>query len=56
MWLYNLNPFNMDETLVMILFISGGSLLLLAFILFVFVTFFIEKTETRIVSSQTVAK
>ena len=45
MWLYNLNPFNMDETFVMVLFIVGGSLLLIAFILFVFVTFFIEKTR-----------
>lgn len=43
MWLYNLNPFNMDQTFVMVLFIVGGSLLLLAFILFLVVTFFIEK-------------
>ncbi|CAM3816341.1 hypothetical protein [Mesobacillus thioparans] len=44
MWMYNLNPFNLGETFVMVLFIVGGSLLLLAFILFVVVTFFIEKT------------
>ncbi|WLR57372.1 hypothetical protein LC048_11250 [Mesobacillus subterraneus] len=44
MWLYNINPFNFDDTLVMVLFIVGGSLLLVAFILFVVVTFFIEKT------------
>ncbi|MBS8263825.1 hypothetical protein DYI25_05150 [Mesobacillus boroniphilus] len=45
MWLYNLNPFNMDETLVTVLFIVGGSLLLFAFILFLVVTFFIERSS-----------
>lgn len=43
MWMYNLNPFNLGETLVMILFIVGGSLLLLAFFLFAVITFFTEK-------------
>lgn len=43
MWLYNLNPFNMNETLTMVLFIIGGSILLLAFVLFVIVTFFVDK-------------
>lgn len=47
MWLYNLNPFNMNETLTMVLFIVGGSLLLVAFILFVVVTFFIEKSGEK---------
>ena len=45
MWMYNLNPFNLNETLVTIFFIVGGSLLLLAFALFVVVTFFIENKE-----------
>ena len=45
MWMYNLNPFNLNETFVMIFFIVGGSLLLLAFTLFVVVTFFIEDKE-----------
>ena len=45
MWMYNLNPFNLNETFVMIFFIVGGSLLLLAFALFVVVTFFIGKKE-----------
>lgn len=31
MWMYNLNPFNLNDTFVLILFIVGGSLLLLAF-------------------------
>lgn len=31
MWMYNLNPFNLNETFVMVFFIVGGSLLLLAF-------------------------
>lgn len=43
MWMYNLNPFNLNETFVMIFFIVGGTLLLLAFLLFVVVTFFIEQ-------------
>lgn len=43
MWLYNLNPFNWNETFVMILFIVGGSILLLAFLLFLIITFLTEK-------------
>ncbi|HWL23451.1 MAG TPA: hypothetical protein VNR38_06840 [Ureibacillus sp.] len=43
MWMYNLNPFNLNETFVMVFFIIGGSLLLLAFLLFVIITFFVEK-------------
>lgn len=43
MWMYNLNPFNLNETFVTVLFIIGGTLLLLAFLLFVLVTFFVEK-------------
>ena len=45
MWMYNLNPFNLNETFVMILFIIGGTLLLLAFVLFMVITFFIEDQE-----------
>ena len=45
MWMYNLNPFDLNETFVMIFFIIGGSLLLLAFALFVVVTFFVENKE-----------
>ncbi|MGM0904766.1 MAG: hypothetical protein ACQEXB_27360 [Bacillota bacterium] len=43
MWMYNLNPFNLNETFVMVLFIVGGTLLLLAFMLFVLITFLVEK-------------
>ncbi|MBY0148745.1 hypothetical protein [Neobacillus niacini] len=45
MWMYNLNPFNLNETFVMLFFIVGGSLLLLAFLLFVPITFLINKQE-----------
>lgn len=45
MWMYNLNPFNFDETFVMVFFIIGGTLLLLAFLLFVVVTFLVEKED-----------
>lgn len=43
MWMYNLNPFNLSDTLVLVLFIVGGSLLLLAFLLFAVITFLTEK-------------
>jgi hypothetical protein len=42
MWMYNLNPFQLNETFVMVMFIVGGSLLLLAFLLFLVITFFTE--------------
>jgi hypothetical protein len=45
MWMYNLNPFDLSETFVMVFFIVGGTLLLLAFLLFVPITFLIEKQE-----------
>ena len=45
MWMYNLNPFNLNEAFVMVLFIIGGTLLLLAFLLFVLVTFFMERED-----------
>lgn len=45
MWMYNLNPFQLDDSLVLVLFIVGGSLLLLAFLLFAIITFFTEKDQ-----------
>lgn len=45
MWMYNLNPFNLNETFVMVFFIVGGSFLLLAFLLFVVITFVVDKQE-----------
>ena len=45
MWMYNLNPFNLNETFVMLLFIIGGTLLLLAFLLFVLITFLVERED-----------
>ncbi|WP_054954810.1 hypothetical protein [Paenibacillus dakarensis] len=43
MWLYRFNPFQLNETFVMILVIVGGSLLLLAFLLFSIITFLTVK-------------
>ena len=43
MWMYSINPFQLNETFVMIFFIVGGSLLLLAFFLFAVITFLTEK-------------
>ena len=45
MWMYSLNPFDLNESFVTILFIVGGSLLLAAFILFVPITGMIEKEK-----------
>ena len=45
MWMYSLNPFNLNETFVMLLFIIGGTLLLLAFLLFVLITFLVERED-----------
>jgi len=45
MWMYNMNPFQLNDTLVLILFIVGGSLLLLAFLLFAIITFLTEKVQ-----------
>src|SRR5690606_11205253 len=43
MWFYNLNPFNMNDTFVLIFFIAGGTILLFAFLLFAVITFLTEK-------------
>lgn len=43
MWMYMLNPFHLSETFVTIFFIAGGSLLLLAFLLFAIITFLTEE-------------
>lgn len=43
MWLYTLNPLDWNDTFVMVLFIVGGTLLLLAFLLFAVITFLTEK-------------
>lgn len=43
MWFYNLNPFNMNDTFSLVFFIVGGTILLLAFLLFAVITFLTEK-------------
>jgi hypothetical protein len=43
MWMYNLNPFQLNESFVTVFFIVGGTLLLLAFLLFVVITFMVER-------------
>lgn len=43
MWMYNLNPFQLSDALITVMFIAGGSLLLLAFLLFAVITFVTEK-------------
>jgi hypothetical protein len=43
MWLQFLKPFNVNETLSLILYIVGGTILLVSFALFVIVTFLAEK-------------
>ncbi|OUS75813.1 hypothetical protein B1748_15405 [Paenibacillus sp. MY03] len=45
MLFYNVNPFNMNETITLITFIVGGTVLLFSFILFIAVTFSIQKED-----------
>lgn len=42
MWFYNINPFNLSDTLTLIFFIVGGTTLLISFALFIVVTIRIE--------------
>lgn len=45
MWLYTINPFNLNEIFTMIFFIVGGTILLISFALFIIVTFMIIVKE-----------
>ncbi|GKV70616.1 hypothetical protein NCCP2716_31140 [Sporosarcina sp. NCCP-2716] len=47
MWLQFLQPFNINSTVALIFYIVGGSILLIAFALFVLMTFLIDRTESR---------
>ncbi len=47
MWLQFLQPFNVNSTFALIFYIVGGSILLIAFALFVLMTFLIDRTESR---------
>ena len=47
MWFYNLNPFNMSDTFVLVFFIVGGTILLIAFFLFAVITFFTVPAHSR---------
>ncbi|MBO1911901.1 hypothetical protein J4G37_44815, partial [Microvirga sp. 3-52] len=47
MWLQFLKPFNVNETLSLILYIVGGTILLVSFALFVVVTFLAEKDANK---------
>ncbi|MGN7410784.1 hypothetical protein [Sporosarcina sp. SAFN-010] len=47
MWLQFIQPFNINETFSLVFYIVGGTILLLAFALFVLMTFLVERTEKR---------
>lgn len=47
MWFYNLNPFNMNDTFILVFFIVGGTILLIAFFLFAVITFFTVPDHSR---------
>lgn len=47
MWLQFMQPFGVNETLSLILYIVGGTILLISFALFVIVTFLTEKEGKR---------
>src|SRR5699024_4391965 len=44
-YFYMLGPFGFNETCTIVYFIIGGSITLIAFVLFVVVTFFVEKKK-----------
>ncbi|RFA33389.1 hypothetical protein CAI16_14675 [Virgibacillus dokdonensis] len=46
MWLYYLRPFNFNETVITILFIVGGTILLISFAIFLILTFLKTENET----------
>ena len=45
MWMYNLNPFNLNDLFTTLFFIIGGTILLISFALFIVVTFMIQGKE-----------
>lgn len=47
MWLQFMQPFGVNETFSLIFYIVGGSVLLISFVLFVLVTFLIEREGRR---------
>jgi len=47
MWLQFMQPFGVNETLSLILYIVGGTVLLISFALFVIITFLTEKENKR---------
>ena len=47
MWLQFMQPFGVNETLSLILYIVGGTILLISFALFVVITFLTEKESKR---------
>ncbi|WOV87667.1 hypothetical protein QWT69_00665 [Sporosarcina oncorhynchi] len=47
MWFQFMKPFGLNETFSLIFYIVGGSILLISFVLFVLVTFLIEKEGRR---------
>ncbi|WOV84456.1 hypothetical protein PGH26_00605 [Sporosarcina jeotgali] len=47
MWLQFIHPFDINETFALVFYIVGGTILLLAFALFVVMTFLIDRTEKR---------
>lgn len=47
MWLQFMQPFGVNETVSLILYIVGGTILLISFALFVIITFLTEKQSKR---------
>lgn len=45
MLFYNVNPFNFNEVFTLIFFIVGGSVLLISFVVFIWITFTLKPDE-----------
>ncbi|KKB33922.1 hypothetical protein [Bacillus thermotolerans] len=46
MLLYNVNPFNFNEVFTLIAFIVGGTVLLISFVVFILISFLLEKEDS----------
>ncbi|MEG0384400.1 hypothetical protein [Solibacillus cecembensis] len=46
MLFYNVNPFNFNETFTLIFFIVGGTILLISYVIFIWITFTLKTEES----------
>ncbi|ATP40512.1 hypothetical protein CSE16_10890 [Solibacillus sp. R5-41] len=47
MLFYNVNPFNFNETFTLVFFIVGGTILLISYVIFIWITFTLKAVEDK---------